>query len=114
MKIKLEVLYNEAHVQTREFIRPIMANIFKRKQGTGIDGDSSQETTPVLRFFSLTQNKLEKKDPTFKSQEACAHFLLWKETVMCRINLGTILCNLPHPTKKHDLDKFTLTPNEIT
>jgi hypothetical protein len=61
----------------------------------------TENTTPVPRFFSLPKIHWKKRKHIFKSpQEAYAPFLLWKETVMRRTNLRTILCNLLHPTNK--------------
>jgi hypothetical protein len=63
MKIKLEVLYNVAHVQTREFIRPIMDKLISSR---GNRGQASMETAhkkqpSFLVSFLLHKIKLEKK-----------------------------------------------------
>jgi hypothetical protein len=77
-----------------------------------VGATSMQENRTPVPSFLLP--KINWKKESLLSKEVYATFLLWKEPLMCRTNLGTVLCNLLHQTKKHDFDKFTLTSNEIT
>jgi hypothetical protein len=77
-----------------------------------VGATSMQENRTPIPSFLLP--KINWKKESLLSKEVYATFLLWKETLMCRTNLGTIPCNFLHQTEKHDFDKFTLTSNEIT
>jgi hypothetical protein len=92
----------------------VSTEIAARAQGpASMETTHTGNTTPVPRFFSHTQNQLKTRIYFQITRSICTFSAMERNGDARKTNLGTILCNLFHPTKKHDFDKFTLTSNEI-